>query len=190
MLVSCSHASNPLLLTHLFCSSFLLPLLQVGHLAQIGSLFPVEKFLTPEFVEIGTRAAAAELISTGTTFACDMYFHTEVIGETLAKTGLRAELCGPITDGLTPNFKPGSGDALKHMRNLIKQGSSRPDRISYGIGAHSVYVCSEETLRKASEVSKETNCKLSIHTSETRKEVRPWRAGACPGCPSRSRMKR
>ena len=26
------------------------------------SIFPVEKFLTPEFVEIGTRAAAAELI--------------------------------------------------------------------------------------------------------------------------------
>ncbi|MCP2503078.1 MAG: amidohydrolase family protein [Candidatus Thalassarchaeaceae archaeon] len=135
------------------------------------SIFPVEKFLTPEFVAIGTRAAAAELISTGTTFACDMYFHTEVIGDTLAETGLRAELCGPITDGLTPNFKTGSGDALRHMESLIKNGSSRPDRISYGIGAHSVYVCSEETLRKASEVSKKTNCKLSIHTSETRKEV-------------------
>ena len=70
------------------------------------SIFPVEKFLTPEFVAVGTRAAAAELISTGTTFACDMYFHTEVIGNTLAETGIRAELCGPITDGLTPNFKP------------------------------------------------------------------------------------
>ena len=135
------------------------------------SIFPVEKFLTPEFVAVGTRAAAAELISTGTTFACDMYFHTEVIGDTLAETGLRAELCGPITDGLTPNFKTGSGDALRHMESLIKNGSSRPDRISYGIGAHSVYVCSEETLRKASEISKKTNCKLSIHTSETRKEV-------------------
>ncbi|MDC3258587.1 amidohydrolase family protein [bacterium] len=135
------------------------------------SIFPVEKFLTPGFVEVGTRAAAAELISTGTTFACDMYFHTEVIGNTLAEAGLRAELCGPITDGLTPNFKPGSGDALKHMESLIREGSSRPDRISYGIGAHSVYVCSEETLRKASELSKKTGCKLSIHTSETRKEV-------------------
>ena len=28
------------------------------------SIFPVEKFLTPEFVEIGTRAAAAEMIAT------------------------------------------------------------------------------------------------------------------------------
>ena len=30
------------------------------------SIFPTEKGLTPEFVEIGTRAAAAELIATGT----------------------------------------------------------------------------------------------------------------------------
>ena len=135
------------------------------------SIFPVEKFLTPGFVEVGTRAAAAELIATGTTFACDMYFHTEVIGETLAQTGLRAKLCGPITDGLTPNFEPDSGDALRHMENLIRGPSPRPGRIEYGIGAHSVYVCNEEILRKASDVAKATECTLSIHTSETRKEV-------------------
>jgi len=135
------------------------------------SIFPVEKFLTPGFVEVGTRAAAAELIATGTTFACDMYFHTEVIGKTLAQTGLRAKLCGPITDGLTPNFEPDSGDALRHMENLIRGPSPRPGRIEYGIGTHSVYVCNEEMLRKASDVAKATECTLSIHTSETRKEV-------------------
>ena len=135
------------------------------------SIFPLEKYLTPEFVEVGTRAAAAELIATGTTFACDMYFHTEVIGGTLAQTGLRAKLCGPITDGLTPNFEPDSGDALRHMENLIRGPSPRPGRIEYGIGAHSVYVCNEEILRKASDVAKSTECTLSIHTSETRKEV-------------------
>ena len=135
------------------------------------SIFPLEKFLTPEFVEVGTRAAAAELIATGTTFACDMYFHTEVIGETLAQTGLRAKLCGPITDGLTPNFEPGSGDALRHMESLIRGTSPRPERIEYGIGVHSVYACTEEILRKASDVAKATGCTLSIHTSETRTEV-------------------
>ena len=59
-----------------------------------------------ELVEIGTRAAAAEMIATGTTYACDMYYYTQTVGETLAETGVRATLCGPITDGLTPNFKP------------------------------------------------------------------------------------
>ena len=135
------------------------------------SIFPVEKNLTPELIEIGTRAAAAEMIATGTTFACDMYFHTETIGNTLAESGVRAILCGPVTDGLTPNFEEGSGDALRHMESLIKGEGPRPGRIEYGIGTHSVYVCDEEILRKASDLAKKTECTLQIHTSETRKEV-------------------
>lgn len=135
------------------------------------AIFPVEKNLTAELVEIGTRAAAAEMIATGTTYACDMYFHTQTIGETLADTGLRATLCGPITDGLTPNFEPGSGDALRHMESLIKGPSPRPGRIEYGVGTHSVYVCDEEILLKGSELARKTGSMLHIHTSETRKEV-------------------
>ena len=47
------------------------------------SIFPVEKRLSEEFVENGTRAAIAEMIATGTTFACDMYFQPEVVGKEL-----------------------------------------------------------------------------------------------------------
>ena len=135
------------------------------------AIFPVEKNLTAELVEIGTRAAAAEMIATGTTYACDMYFHTQTIGETLAETGVRATLCGPITDGLTPNFKPGSGDALRHIESLITGSSPRPGRIDYGVGTHSVYVCDQEILVKGSDLAKRADCTLHIHTSETRKEV-------------------
>ncbi len=135
------------------------------------AIFPVEKRLTSELVEIGTRAAAAEMIATGTTYACDMYYYTQTIGETLAETGIRATLCGPITDGLTPNFKPGSGDALRHMESLITGPSPRPGRIEYGVGTHSVYVCDEEILLKGSELARKTGSMLHIHTSETRKEV-------------------
>ncbi len=135
------------------------------------SIFPTEKRLTPEFVEIGTRAAAAELIATGTSFACDMYYHPEVVGEVLAESGLRGIVCGPITDGLTPNFKPGSGDALRHVEGLVREGSSAPNRVEYGIATHSVYTCPEDLLKKAADVSHATGCTLSIHTSETRQEV-------------------
>ena len=135
------------------------------------AIFPVEKRLTSELVEIGSRAAAAEMIATGTTYACDMYYYTQTIGETLAETGVRATLCGPITDGLTPNFKPGSGDALRHMESLITGPSPRPGRIEYGVGTHSVYVCDEETLLKGSELARKTGSMLHIHASETRKEV-------------------
>ena len=135
------------------------------------AIFPVEKKLTADLIRVGTKAAAAEMIATGTTYACDMYFHTETIGQTLAETGVRATLCGPITDGLTPNFEPGSGDALRHMEGLITGDSPRPGRIEYGVGTHSVYVCDEDTLLKGSELAKKTGSMLHIHTSETRKEV-------------------
>jgi len=136
-----------------------------------AAIFPVEKKLTEDLIRVGTKAAAAEMIATGTTFACDMYFHTQTIGETLADTGVRATLCGPITDGLTPNFEPGSGDALRYMEGLITGPSPRPGRIEYGVGTHSVYVCDEDTLLKGSELAKKTGSMLHIHTSETRKEV-------------------
>ena len=135
------------------------------------AIFPVEKKLTEDLIRVGTKAAAAEMIATGTTYACDMYFHTETIGQTLAETGVRATLCGPITDGLTPNFEPGSGDALRHMEGLITGDSPRAGRIEYGVGTHSVYVCDEDTLLKGSELAKKTGSMLHIHTSETRKEV-------------------
>ena len=135
------------------------------------SIFPTEKGLTPEFVEIGTKAAAAELIATGTSFACDMYYHPDVVGETLAESGLRGIVCGPITDALTPNFKSGSGDALRHVEGLVRSGSSAPDRVTYGIATHSVYSCSEDLLKRAADVASATGCTLSIHTSETRQEV-------------------
>ena len=136
-----------------------------------NAIFPVEKKLTEDLIRVGTKAAAAEMIATGTTFACDMYFHTQTIGETSADTGVRATLCGPITDGLTPDFKPGSGDALRYMEGLITGPSPRPGRIEYGVGTHSVYVCDEDTLLKGSELAKKTGSMLHIHTSETRKEV-------------------
>ena len=135
------------------------------------AVFPVERNLTAEFVEAGTRAAAAEMIATGTTFACDMYYHPDVVAQTLAESGVRGTVCGPITEFPTPSYPEGPGQALSTMERLIAEGSPRPERVEYGIGTHSVYTCSEETLKKASEISRNTGCTLSIHTSETRKEV-------------------
>ena len=135
-----------------------------------SSIFPVEKSLTGDFVEAGTKAAAAEMIRTGTTFACDMYYHPDVVGKSLAESGIRAKVCGPITDFPTPSYPDGAGQALKKVEALISEGSPKPGLVDYGIGTHSVYTCSEETLRKASEISNKTGCTLSIHTSETRKE--------------------
>ena len=112
----------------------------------------------------------AEMISTGTTFACDMYYHPDVVAGVLVESGLRGISCGPITDFPTPSYPSGGSEALERMDSLLK-GSSPSKRVEYGIGTHSVFTCSEETLLKASEMASGHNCILHIHTSETRKEV-------------------
>ena len=134
------------------------------------SIFPTEKRLTAEFVDIGTRAAAAELIATGTSFACDLYYHPDVVANALDASGLRAVVCGPITDFPTASYPSGSGEALANMELLLRSGGPNP-KIEYGIGTHAIYTCATETLLTASEMARRYRCRLHIHASETRQEV-------------------
>ena len=136
------------------------------------SIFPSEKNLTPELASIGTRASVAEMISGGTTFACDMYHFPSSIAPVVAESGIRGIICGPTTDW--PPSEEGesdSGNALKELDSLIRSGPLGSGRVEIGIATHAVYTCSEEILRKASEMSRELGARLHIHTSETREEV-------------------
>ena len=136
------------------------------------SIFPSERNLTPELASIGTRASVAEMISGGTTFACDMYHFPGSIAPVVAESGIRGVICGPTTDW--PPSEEGesdSGNALKELASLIRSGPLGSGRVEIGIATHAVYTCSEEVLRKASEMSGELGARLHIHTSETREEV-------------------
>ena len=87
------------------------------------SIFPSERNLTPELASIGTRASLAEMISGGTTFACDMYHFPGSIAPVVAESGIRGVICGPTTDW--PPSEEGesdSGNALKELDSLIRSG--------------------------------------------------------------------
>ena len=136
------------------------------------SIFPSERNLTPELASIGTRASLAEMISGGTTFACDMYHFPGSIAPVVAESGIRGVICGPTTDWPpSEEGKSDSGNALKELDSLIRSGPLGSGRVEIGIATHAVYTCSEEILRKASEMSRELGARLHIHTSETREEV-------------------
>ena len=136
------------------------------------SIFPSERKLTPELASIGTRASVAEMISGGTTFACDMYHFPGSIAPVVAESGIRGVICGPTTDWPpSEEGKSDSGNALKELDSLIRSGPLGSGRVEIGIATHAVYTCSEEILRKASEMSRELGARLHIHTSETREEV-------------------
>ena len=136
------------------------------------SIFPSERNLTPELASIGTRASVAEMISGGTTFACDMYHFPSSIAPIVADSGIRGIICGPTTDW--PPAEEGeedSGNAIRELESMIRSGPLGSGRVEIGIATHAVYTCSEEVLRRASEMSRELGARLHIHTSETREEV-------------------
>lgn len=133
------------------------------------AIFPTEARITPEYVRIGTSAAAAEMIRTGSTFAADMYFFPAVTGDVLSNAGLRGLIGGPVSDAALPSHDDAES-ALAELDQLLAQNND-DDLVQYAIATHSVYLCSQETLQRASELAKRRNGRLHIHVSETRKEV-------------------
>ena len=133
------------------------------------AIFPTEARLNPMYVETGARAAAAELLRTGCTFAADMYFHPEVTGTVLREAGMRGLVGGPISDRALPSHDSAE-DALRDLEVLLANNDSN-DSVQYAIAAHSVYLCSDETLLKAKDVAERHGARIHIHVSETRKEI-------------------
>ncbi len=133
------------------------------------AIFPTESRLNPDFVRVGTSAAAAEMIRTGSTFAADMYFYPTITGEVLESAGLRGLIGGPVSDFALPSH-PNAKSALDELDGVLKS-QNEEDKIQYAIATHSVYLCKEETLTMASELAEKRNARLHIHVSETRKEV-------------------
>lgn len=133
------------------------------------AIFPTESRITPEYVRMGSRCAAAEMIRTGSSFAADMYFFPHVTGQVLNDAGLRGLVGGPVSDSALPSH-PDAASALSELDGLLADNDDEA-LVQYAIATHSVYLCSEETLRKASALAEKRQARLHIHVSETRKEV-------------------
>ena len=133
------------------------------------AIFPTEAKLNPEYVRVGAQAAAADMIRTGCSFAADMYFYPAITGQVLSEAGLRGLVGGPVSDAALPSH-PDAASALDELDSILK--NQKPDdMIQYAIATHSVYLCNEDTLRKASELAEKRAARLHIHVSETRKEI-------------------
>ena len=133
------------------------------------AIFPTEARITPDYVRMGSRCAAAEMIRTGSTFAADMYFFPSVTGEVLTEAGIRGLIGGPVSDAALPSHD-NAASALSELDGLLATNNEN-DLIQYAIATHSVYLCTEDTLRRASELAEKRRARLHIHVSETRKEI-------------------
>jgi 5-methylthioadenosine/S-adenosylhomocysteine deaminase len=133
-------------------------------------IFPAEaKNVTEDFVRVGTRLGLAEMIRSGTTTYCDMYYFEDAIADETFKAGMRGVLGETVIDFPVADNK------------TYEQGLAYADRfvqkwrgnvlIVPAIAPHAPYTVSEEHLKAARALSDRTGAPIVTHIEETKREV-------------------
>jgi 5-methylthioadenosine/S-adenosylhomocysteine deaminase len=133
-------------------------------------IFPAEaKHALPDFVYLGTRLSAVEMVLSGTTTAADGYFHMESSAEAFADIGLRGIIAQGVLDVPAPDAREGGSWSAR--ANLFLASFPEHPFLGPGLFCHSPYLCGPDTLRQAHEMCRNRGMKLFIHVAETAWEV-------------------
>jgi 5-methylthioadenosine/S-adenosylhomocysteine deaminase len=141
----------------------------------MGYMMPVEReFVTPDFVDLGTRLACAEMIRSGVTTFADMYYFEESVAAATAKAGMRAICSQSVLKFPTPDARFFE-ESLAMARDFIARWKNHP-LIVPSVAPHAPYTCTPEILRATAELAIEFDVPLHTHISETALEVENMRA--------------
>jgi 5-methylthioadenosine/S-adenosylhomocysteine deaminase len=138
-------------------------------------IFPAEaKTVSPEFVRIGTRLAALEMIESGTTTYADMYYFEEEIAGATRAAGLRGVLGQtiiqfPVADAPTP------AEGLRRAEAFI-QAFRGDSLIVPAVAPHAMYTLDRESLVASAALARRYDVPVLIHLAETEDEARQSQA--------------
>ncbi|MHB8112687.1 MAG: amidohydrolase family protein [Bellilinea sp.] len=136
----------------------------------LGYMMPVEReFVSPDFVQLGTKLACAEMIRSGITSFADMYYFEEDVARATAASGMRAVCSESILKFPTPDAHSYE-ESLAYARDYIQRWKNHP-LIIPSIAPHAVYTTTEDILRDCAAIAVEYDVPLHIHIAETSFEV-------------------
>jgi len=134
------------------------------------NIFPVEsKFMNEEAAYWGTLLATVEMIRSGTTSFCDMYFFQNEMAQAVKEAGMRAVLSHGILD--FPFMDCPDPELHIQITKEYMDKWNDNDLITICPGPHAIYTCSREKMREAKDLADKANVPFVIHLSETKKEV-------------------
>ena len=125
-------------------------------------VFPVEARLDAEKIYHLTRLAVLEYLTSGITSIFDMYLTPESVAKACVKMGMRCVQTGNVN-----NFS----SSVEYMDEMYKELNHTSPLLSYMIGCHAEYTCSEELLRSIAGLAHKYEAPVFLHVSETEKEV-------------------
>jgi 5-methylthioadenosine/S-adenosylhomocysteine deaminase len=133
-------------------------------------IFPAEaKTVSPEFVQVGTRLAALEMIESGTTTYTDMYYFEDEIARATKAAGLRGVLGEtiiqfPVADAKTP------AESLARTERFAAE-FAHDDLITPAVAPHAMYTLDPRTLKACRALADRLQIPVIIHLAETQDEV-------------------
>jgi len=140
----------------------------------LGYMMPVEReFVSPEFCDLGTKIACAEMIRGGVTTFVDMYYFEDAVANAAAEIGMRA-ICGQTVLKFPSPDAESYEDALSAAKQFIEDWKDHP-LIIPAIAPHSAYTCTEDILLACRDLAVEYDIPIIIHIAETRQEEDQWR---------------
>jgi 5-methylthioadenosine/S-adenosylhomocysteine deaminase len=133
-------------------------------------IFPAEaKNVTEDFVRVGTRLGLAEMLRSGTTTYCDMYYFEDAIADETFKAGMRGVLGETVIDFPVADNKTYE-EGLAYAERFVNRWKGNALIIA-AIAPHAPYTVSEDHLKAARAFSDRTGAPIVIHISETKREV-------------------
>jgi 5-methylthioadenosine/S-adenosylhomocysteine deaminase len=122
-------------------------------------------------IAAGSRLGLLEMVRTGTTTFVELYYSLDIIAREVERAGIRGVLCWAILDEEHTTQK---GNPIENCRRFISEFENHP-LITPGVGPQGVYVCSDRILIEAKELASGRGVPLTLHLSETRREVYDYR---------------
>ena len=133
-------------------------------------IFPAEaKNVTEDFVRVGARLGLAEMIRSGTTTYCDMYYFEDAIADETFKAGMRGVLGETVIDFPVADNKT-NAQAMAYVEKFVSHWKGN-SLIVAAIAPHAPYTVSEEHLKAVRAFSDRTGAPIVTHISETKREV-------------------
>ncbi len=140
----------------------------------MGYMMPVEReFVSPDFVNLGTRLACAEMIRSGITSFADMYYFEEEVAKATAEIGMRAVCSQTVLKFPTPDSQFFE-ESLEMSRDFISRWKNH-DLIVPSVAPHAPYTCTAEILHASAALAAEFDVPLHTHLAETSVEVENMR---------------
>lgn len=138
-----------------------------------GRIMPMEDMLTGDDCYWTSKLGCIEMLLTGTTAYFDMGMFMDEAAQACVDTGIR----GILSRGLSgaPDGVDGPNPRIDQAKGYLKTWKDY-DNVSFMIGPHAPYTCTEDYMKQAAEVARELNLPISIHLSESQNEMETIRA--------------